>query len=112
MRCPICDDRGYTTRDHAYYQDGATQYETVEIDCPCSALGDPDGDGPGYDDLDDAPPTRIGSLAVEGEVPDARALDGDLAEVEMYAHHLAVRERDAALVARVARVRAMRGVWS
>lgn len=107
--CRACEGRGEVTRDHVYYQDGATQYETIDIACPsCGGSGE---DGPAYDDLDALPSTRIGSLAVGGDAIDVRALDGDLGEVEQYAHILAVRERERRILRMRARVASMRGVW-
>lgn len=108
--CRTCGGSGEVERDEAYWQDGATQYGSVVLSCPsCGGSGE---EGPSYDDLDGEAPTEIGTVEVCGLVPQSEALDGDLGECEQYAHHLAARERDAALVARVARVRAMRGVWS
>lgn len=104
MTCAICGGRGYTTRDHAYWQDGATQYETIEDECPCVSAPD----GPSYDDLDAEPATAVGVLAVDGLVPDARALDGDdLSEAEQCAHFLAGQYRALRLRSRVA----PRGLW-
>ena len=104
MTCAICGGRGYTTRDHAYWQDGATQYETVEDECPCVSAPD----GPSYDDLDAEPATAVGVLAVDGLVPHAEALDGDdLGEAEQYAHHLATQYRALRLRQRLA----PRGLW-
>lgn len=108
--CRTCGGSGEVERDHAYWQDGATQYGSVVLSCPsCGGSGE---EGPSYDDLDGEDPTEVGMVEVRGIAVPSECLDGDLAEVEQLAHHIAGIERDADLAARVARVRAMRGVWS
>ena len=93
MTCGICADRGYTTRDHAYWQDGATQYETVEEECECVAAAPTDADA--------------------GPECEVRGVDlvGTAAEVEAYAHELGLREREGRTLRMRAKVAAMRGVW-
>lgn len=101
MTCRLCGGRGYVVLGtHAFEQDGAVQYETVEVSCSCA-------EGPDYSDLEGQPDTAIGGPAdVIGTID-----GGDVGECELYGRHLAQREAECRALRMRQRVAAMRGVW-